>query len=383
MKLYIYIILYFLFMLPIIPNDKSLSTNKESKQFKILSNNKQFLINLILSDVIHITLIEQDSISQIYDHVDLTLENLGKYNKVFKMYDTLEEAYKCLELLFLKEKVSIHISKEKISIVFIMNTPTGEEKEIFIPLEKRTMNTTEINDRLCYEITELKKRIKVLENENTSFKNIIKNLESKLKILIDKLDDKISNDNKTKKHNNIIDIINSKIINKFEDFEFIINRIKEISPNKNIRFNLLYRATKDGDQISTFHSKCDNKIQVLVLYHTMKGVKFGGYTDIGFDSSRNWKQDLKSFIFSIDKKKIYNAVGGKKQIGCYNNNGPSFGFNNVAIYLFDNVSILSQNNQHRTNDAITSFSELQNYEINNGEQYFNLQELEVFQIVFY
>ena len=61
-------------MLPIIPNDKSLSTNKESKQFKILSNNKQFLINLILSDVIHITLIEQDSISQIYDHVDLTLK---------------------------------------------------------------------------------------------------------------------------------------------------------------------------------------------------------------------------------------------------------------------------------------------------------------------
>ena len=177
-------------MLPITSNDKSSLTNKALKKYKILSNSKQFLINLILSDIIHITLIEQDPISHIYDHVGLTLENLGKYNKVFKMYDTLEEAYKCLEDLFLKEKVSIHISKEKISLVFKMNSPTGEEKEIFIPLEKKAMNTTEINDRLCNEITELKKRIKVLENENTNFKNVIKNLESILKIIFDKLDDK-------------------------------------------------------------------------------------------------------------------------------------------------------------------------------------------------
>ena len=368
-------------MLPITPNDKSSLTNKALKKYKILSNSKQFLINLILSDIIHITLIEQDSISQIYDQVDLTLENLGKYNKVFKMYDTLEEAYKFLEELFLKKKVSIHISNEKISLVFKMSSPTGEEKEIFIPLEKKAMNITEINDRLCNEITELKKRIKVLENENTSFKNIIKNLESKLKIILDKLDDKVPIDNKAKKHNNIKDIIDSKIINKFEDFEFINNRIKIISPYKNIRFNLLYRATKDGDQVSTFHSKCDNKVQVLVLYHTMKGVKFGGYADIGFDSSNKWKQYLRSFIFSIDKKKIYNAVG-KEQIGCYGVIGPSFGCNEVAIYLYDYVSILSQNNKHYTSNSISSFSGLQNYEINNGEQYFNLQELEVFQIFF-
>ena len=113
----------------------------------------------------------------------------------------------------------------------------------------------------------------------------------------------------------------------------------------------------------------------------MRGVKFGGYCDIGFDSSSNYKKDLKSFIFSIDKKKIYNAVG-EGQIRCYGNIGPSFGYLEAAIYLSENVSILSQNNKHHTNNSISSFSGLQNYEINNGEQYFNLQELEVFQIFF-
>ena len=81
------------------------------------------------------------------------------------------------------------------------------------------------------------------------------------------------------------------------------------------------------------------------------------------------------------KKKIYNAVSGKYHIKCYGD-GPSFGSDN-AIHLQHNVPILSQNNKHQTNHPITSFSGLQNYEINNGEQYFNLQELEVFQIVFY
>ncbi len=91
---------------------------------------------------------------------------------------------------------------------------------------------------------------------------------------------------------------------KNDDIVFIIKRVKEISPNKNIRLNLLYRATRDGDEISTFHSRCDNQPQVLVLFHTIKGIKFGGYADIGFDCSNNWKKDLKSFIFSIDIKKF-------------------------------------------------------------------------------
>ena len=119
---------------------------------------------------------------------------------------------------------------------------------------------------------------------------------------------------------------------------------------------------------------------MLTLYKTTKRIKFGGNTHIGFDCSRKWKKDLKCFIFSLDKRKIYNAIGDH-QVGCYKENGPSFGLNDVAIYLYDNIPILSQkSNGHKTNKKISSFIGLNDYEINNSEQYFNLQEVEVFQI---
>ena len=342
--------------------------NLISKEFQLSSNNEQYITKLILSDKIEINLNKKDSISSILYNVSLTLEDLGKINKIFKLCDTLEEAYNTLEKIFLKEKVTLHILNDNISCGFKMNSPTGDEVEIMIPLQKKEKDKSEINDKLCDEINKLKKRIKFLENENEIFKNTIKNLESRLK----KLEDK----------NFIIENFDTNIIKTNEEKKFIESMVRDKFPYKNCKFNLLYRATRDGDKISAFHSKCDNKKQILVLYHTIKGVKFGGYTDIGFDCSNREKTDLKSFLFQINKKKIYNAIG-EDQVVCFCGNGPTFGNKEVAILLNDFVSILSnEKNTHRTCKDISSFEGLNNYEINNGEQYFNLKELEVFQIIF-
>ena len=89
---------------------------------------------------------------------------------------------------------------------------------------------------------------------------------------------------------------------------------------------------------------------------------------------------MNSFLFSIDKKKIYNSINNS-QLFCHEGNGPSFG-KNRAIYLDDNIPILSKKNtKHETCDSTISFEGLEDYEINNGERYFNLQELEVFQLI--
>ena len=50
-----------------------------------------------------------------------------------------------------------------------MNSPTGEDIKIVIPLEKERMNQNEINIKLFDEINELKNRIKFLENENSNY----------------------------------------------------------------------------------------------------------------------------------------------------------------------------------------------------------------------
>ena len=40
--------------------------------------------------------------------------------------------------------------------------------------------------------------------------------------------------------------------------------------NANISFKLLYRASKDGDEAKTFHSKCDGIRNTLVIVLTKK-----------------------------------------------------------------------------------------------------------------
>ena len=313
--------------------------NTFTNEYKISSNNNQYLIKISYSDKITITINEIDSILSFYYIADLTLLSLIKLNKIFKMFDTLDEAYHFFKTIFDKNKINIYVSGLNLTCGIKIISLIGQEEEIIIPFVKKDMDKSLTNNILCKEMNTLKKKVQILENENVNLKNLVQNLDLRIKEL-----EKIKIKEEEEKYK-----IDSKIIFEKDEIEFIKNRLNEIFFNKKISFNLLYRATRDGDKPSNFHSKCDNITQVLTLYKTTKGIKFGAYTDIGFDCSSQWKKDLKSFIFSLEKRKIYNAIGDH-QVGCYEVIGPSFGLNDVAIYLFDTVPILSKkSNVHHTN----------------------------------
>ena len=63
---------------------------------------------------------------------------------------------------------------------------------------------------------------------------------------------------------------------------------------------LLFRGSRNGWNTRTFHSLCDNKGATEVIYKSTEGKIFGGYTNINWDSSRNYRRDSgRSFIFSL------------------------------------------------------------------------------------
>ena len=68
---------------------------------------------------------------------------------------------------------------------------------------------------------------------------------------------------------------------------------------KDINYKLLYRATRDGDDASIFHQKCDNKCQVLAVFKTTKGLIFGGYTEVGYKGNYGDVYDNKAFFFHV------------------------------------------------------------------------------------
>ena len=99
----------------------------------------------------------------------------------------------------------------------------------------------------------------------------------------------------------------------FDNESLIIGNNKEyknilenwINPNKEIKAELLYRLTRDGDLYQTFHNNCDNQGPTLTLINDYSGLKTGGFTPLSWDSNTEWKSDNDTFIFNLTNKKKF------------------------------------------------------------------------------
>ena len=136
--------------------------------------------------------------------------------------------------------------------------------------------------------------------------------------------------------------IDSKILTKKEEIDFISNRIKEMKyfNNKNIFYELIFKATKDGGNSTAFHGKCDGISKTITIIKTIKGLKFGGYIDKKWNNNGVWiKDDENCFIFSLDFKKIYNPIKGKIEYFFGRSHGPNFSEFGLEKNLFAKSSL--------------------------------------------
>ena len=213
---------------------------------------------------------------------------------------------------------------------------------------------------LIKQISALNNRVSTLEKENI-------NLKTKLSIFEKYLTPQINDQIKLKEK------ILSDIITNINELDVINKRL--LRQNKRTVYTLIYKATRDGDKAEIFHTMCDSYNHTVVLIKTLKGRRFGGYTYEKWEGEDVNKVDNRSFLFSIDKQKVYNVIRNEEAIGCYKLNGPDFcGW---QIVIQDNFLT---NKQCYTGEKETNFRTDEDYELNGGEKYFGVQELEVFQV---
>ena len=172
---------------------------------------------------------------------------------------------------------------------------------------------------------------------------------------------------------------NSKILTKSEQLEFIEELFHEDSnfSKKKLETKLLYRATRDGDISRIFHRICDNIKDTITLVKTKKWYIFGGYASESWDGNA-YKKDDKAFCFSIDLKKKYNSKKTSNSIYCSLGIGPCFGdaFFWVNNRCFSEGGVITE----KLNTCYDNQKEEK--EINNGQQKFEIEEVEVFQVIF-
>jgi len=187
---------------------------------------------------------------------------------------------------------------------------------------------------------ELREKIELQNKEITKIKEK-ENEINKIKDIIDKQNKEIKNLKENEKEiNNLkkqIKFLNynmnlknfdKSVIMKDDERNMIFSEIEKKMNKKIRKMKKLYQATIDGGDPINFHSKCDNIENTLIIIKSEGLRRFGGFTPIPWKSEGKYKEDpsLRTFVFSLDNKKIYYLQnGGYNSVYHFKNNGPCFG----------------------------------------------------------
>ena len=318
-----------------------------------------------LKNKIYINCIPKDvSKNSIEYFLIISLEDLQiKSNKMFNSCNTIQEAFE--NILYIFNNKTYFFKKEKESLLLTLKYNLfGKEIETELKLSMKNID-----------------KIKLLELENKKLKKEIKSLKKELSTKNDKLkilktvNDDLSRqlfslqDNTVLNNSNII--IQSKIIKDLKDLNFVISHLKStdlIYNKKVLYFNLLFRASEVGEEKfdQTLGAIFNNKLFDFVLIKTKKNNIFG------------YKYHPYMFRFSIDLKKIY-VFDNKREIHEAFINGHEVSLQcHYFISIFKKFATIGGICRKGMKLHYTNVD--YDFEFNNGEEKFLIDEMEVFKI---
>ena len=297
--------------------------NNKEINFEIKSNTgKMFYINLInQEEYLIITAYYISNKNRVEYESKFDISYIKKV-KLFILYDTINECLEEINSGINTGKSYLVEEKNYINIFIPLNNIKFNEINFKVDLKE---NINIVNNK---EINELKNVIKEQNNEIINLKNKVNQLEILVNDLLIFKKDIVGK---------ITFKINSKIVDSYFNIILIKNWINNINneSSKIIKAKLLYKLSKDGDSIDTFHQKCDNNSPTLLLVETTNGRKFGGYTTCVWSVNKGGKKDGKTFLFSLDEKKMYKKKKeheNERDIYCRKDAGPTFGGNDLYFY---------------------------------------------------
>ena len=271
---------------------------------------------------------------------------------------------------------------ETLNLIFYITLINLQKEKIILELNKNTShnfsNTTtpnlinellEQDNNMMQDISTMEKELNLITSQKNEIRDVIKKLDAyygqSIRMKMDFMDQGIDTD-----------IFKSK-----QDFIFIKENITKRLNKKIKEIKLMYKASSNGDNINSFHDSCLLVQNIVVLILTNKNKCFGGFTRSGFEINK-YKYDPFAFLFSWDNKEIYpiSPKYEKMAVNCYEDNFPIiFGSD---VYLRD-CFFSEKNNIAQEGYYDYSKSGIKGDYKLNGEKFFSVNELEVYQFDFF
>ena len=231
---------------------------------------------------------------------------------------------------FILNTINEDISKNNEKLKSLLIDNNKEDYQQIIPAlnlnELLKYSTNPIQKLILYQSPQNNTNLNIPNNiitQQINNNNMITNLKISRPIIINATN--WSNIEKVK-----TDYINESIILNDKDKDILYKWLNPLFNNQRFYLKLLYRRGNDMS-FETFHKKCDNKGQTVIICKS-KEEKFGGYTNINWESPSMFRAENKDgpFIFSITKNKKYDySDKSKHSIYLDKDHGPDFNWDFV------------------------------------------------------
>ena len=370
------------------------NSEEEYKLIMIVENND----NKISFDIYNIKNPTKESYN-----LKMTKDKLTSLDNYFRIFDNIIDCANNISDILKNSTPKLTKESDKMILSFTLFLPGQDKRDIKLYLDKK-FDINNIINGLIEEINILKTKVNDLEislNKKDKMYEAIKcnydelkndydlkfeqfNVQlANMKSLLPKKNDSDKNINpnlksfsdQCKENSNET----STILNNNLELNILSNKIRLLYPGKNVIYNLLYRKTRDSDNISIFHSKCDKIRGTLLIIQTSKGYKIGGYTNETWQGNNVSKKDNTAFVFNLNYNKVYDIKKDADAIYCSPNFGPIFsGINAPSLLINDNYNIKGGETTTARNYNYNGLTD--DYELSGGEKIFKIKELEVWKV---
>ena len=358
----------------------SIDVENEGKKYEIILSQKSNNLLIISKDL-------NSFPSKRYEE-EFTKNNLNQISKFFMLFEDIFEIFTELKVRIEENKFKINVNENNFNILF--KVEFTNINEFSLELKRKEEDLKSIVESLCSIIKKQEEKINKLEETTKKLEeesnNKIKKLEEEKNEINNKIK-KLEEESNNKRKQLGTELNDKKNpLNKFKESKILINKEQEnmisnwILPNSNIKFTLLYQISRDGDNISTFYNKVNNKVPTLIIVKSKSGYKFGGYTTNTWEANNSgYKKDELAFLFSLNKTKKYNIKNDKIQYAIYGSSDRFAFGGGHDLCISDKCT---SNNQSYCYYSNYSYNTTEQYELNGGQMHFYVDELEVYNVEF-